>query len=295
MSSDFIGGSGPEDENMDGMLNESSEVVHQSMITELMDVGPNYSRDEFAQSMPDAADGFDPYAVDKLPDFEINKTVDVTDDYGNLADLNQPDWETYVDPLKKFDDLKFTYTEQEMLELSKDELMDILSVKTADDVIIYFDLISNIEIDQVLLKDGESIPIASYEKYYELSNKFSRYKMFKLMHDRDDTISSLQKAEQRLEEMIIARMETLEHLFQNNTERMISKIDYEVSTIRDSVMDKVSPAVAELTTIAKNSSRELRSSIEDVDRKIRQLDHKKLDGIIEKLSKVSELLAEVVE
>lgn len=295
MSSDFIGGSGPEDENMDGMLNESSEVVHQSMITELMDVGPNYSRDEFAQSMPDATDGFDPYAVDKLPDFEINKTVDVTDDYGNLADLNQPDWETYVDPLKKFDDLKFTYTEQEMLELSKDELMDILSVKTADDVIIYFDLISNIEIDQVLLKDGESIPIASYEKYYELSNKFSRYKMFKLMHDRDDTISSLQKAEQRLEEMIIARMETLEHLFQNNTERMISKIDYEVSTIRDSVMDKVSPAVAELTTIAKNSSRELRSSIEDVDRKIRQLDHKKLDGIIEKLSKVSELLAEVVE
>lgn len=272
----MTGGSNMND--VEGFLNEGGASRENEMLNEFADDGGFGTYADNCEVAPD-----DSYEIE-YPNESVCE----------LPEL-RPDWEEYVDPLKQWDDLKFTFTEEEIVDLSKDELMDILGVKTADDVIIYFDLISNIEMDQVFLKDGDVIPIASYEKYYELSNKFARYKMFKLMHDREDTISSLQKAEQKLENMIIEKMEKLENLFQDNTIKIFQTIENEVSQVRDSVMEKVSPAVAELTTIAKNSSRELQDSIEEVNRKIRQLDHKDLDKTIEKLKKVSEMLAEVVE
>lgn len=221
-----------------------------------------------------------------------NEAINETD--GMKMTMMNEDVE-YVEFEENKKTLKFAYTEDEILNLSTSELMELLSIKTADNIIVYFDLVSTIEIDQVILVNAENIPIATYEKYVELTEKFARYKMFKLMHDGDGTISTLQKAEQRLEERIDGRMELLENQFNENTDRLMNKIETEIIGIRESVLQQVEPAVNNLISIANNTSKTLTTSLTEVDRKVKRLNHQDLDKVINKLEKVTTLLADVVE
>jgi hypothetical protein len=192
------------------------------------------------------------------------------------------------------EDLKFIYTESELVNLPKEELLKIISLQTSDDIIIYFDQMVTIEPNEVVLTSGERIPISSFEKYLEINNLFSRYKLFKVMHDPEGTLDALQRASDLLENMIVSKMNNLETLITQNSQRMVDKFEIEIVNIRDSVLNQIEPSAVNLQNTAKRADERLGQVITNVKRKLDKIDTTELNTTIEKLNKISNLLGEVV-
>ena len=190
---------------------------------------------------------------------------------------------------------KFLYTEKEVLNMSREEIMNIISIKTADGNIIYFDQISNIDFDSVNLKNGESLPIISEGKYEELSELFVRYKMFCIMHDAKGNATSLQLAEDKFEKLMFKKIKEFENLTKASTDKMVNTVEDSIKNVEDTLIHAVTPAITLLNDTSKILNDTLKSTLLSVDEKIESMDSEELNKIIKKLSKISTLLAEVVE
>lgn len=102
--------------------------------------------------------------------------------------------------------MKMIYTPNELLELTSEELLDIISITSLDGKIIFLDNILMIEQDKLVLIDGlNDITITSPEARQLISDKMARFKMLKLTGSMDAL-----KEKNRLEELIEARLNTID-------------------------------------------------------------------------------------
>ncbi len=182
----------------------------------------------------------------------------------------------------------FVYTEEQIMSLSREELMEIISIKTSDSIVIYFDEVSNIEIDQVLLNNAEIIPITRYEKYEELTEKFARFKLFKIMYDPSNRITSIQRA-------LISQLTDLEKLFTIKTNEVMNKIADDMSRIESTLLDRITPIVEELEKKINTNTDRLNISLNQLNNKAEELPIMKINSTINKLDRISTLLADVIE
>jgi len=191
--------------------------------------------------------------------------------------------------------LKFTYSENEVLELGQDELLNIISIRTTDDITIFFDQILSVEPNEVIINGMDNIPISSYEKYEEITKLFARYKLFRIMHDPEGTLNVLQQASSKLENIILTRMNDLEAMINQNSQRMVNHFESEIGSVRDTVLGQIEPAVTQLNETSNSANVKLGSLLTDIQRKIDSINTTNLNTTITKLQKVSNLLGEVVE
>jgi len=186
------------------------------------------------------------------------------------------------------DSYNFVYTEEQIMSLSREELMGIISIKTSDDIVIYFDEVANVEIDQVLLKSAEIIPITRYEKYQEISEKFARFKLFKIMYDPSNRITSIQRA-------LMSQLTDLDKLFTSKTNEAMNKISSDMSRIESTLLDRITPIVEELEKKINTNANQLRISLNQLNSKVEEFPIEKMNSTINKLDRISTLLADVVE
>lgn len=190
---------------------------------------------------------------------------------------------------------KYLYKEEEVLSMSREEIMSIISVQTSDNIIVYFDQIDHIDFDNVNLKNGEIIPITNDGKYEELSELFARYKLFCIMHDAKGNATSLQLAEDRFESLMLEKIEDFEKLTKSSTDRMVSTMESSIKDIERKIVHEISPSITLLNETSNLLNNTLKDTLSAVNRKIEKIDSDELDRITKKLSKISTLLAEVVD
>lgn len=179
---------------------------------------------------------------------------------------------------------KYVYTEEEVTKLSKEELLDIISITTSNNSRIYFDSISSIELDEVVFKNGESIPLVTEGIHEELLEKFSRYKMFCIMHDAKENSSSIERVVNNFENIMSIKVEEMEKSF-----------SLAIDGINGKVEEKLLPLMDEI----KQTSQELRATLDQtiikLEKKISLINTGRLDDASEKIEKIINLMTELVE
>jgi uncharacterized coiled-coil protein SlyX len=186
------------------------------------------------------------------------------------------------------------YTTKEILKLSEDELLDIISVKTTDDIRIFFDQIVSIDPSQVVLSNAENISIFTYERYEELVALFARYKMFKIMHDPKEVFGELQKETNILKNDFETRLLKLEDTMASQIELFSTTLDNKIDRMEKNILINISPAIDKLNNTSDEILKELSQSLVKVQSKIESIDTQSLNSTLDRLKNISSLLGEVV-
>ena len=209
--------------------------------------------------------------------------------------------------------MKMLYTKEELLELTSDELLDIISIISLDGRVIFLDNVVMIETDCLVMDEGQdNINITSPESFKLISDKMTRFKMLKATGSLNDL-----KEKNHLEKLIITRLDTIDininaqlAEINDNMNKNFSQIAKHVGTVigtlqaglqsqidniseslSNKVMEQLIPEVRKIN----DQSVVLSSTLADVQDKIRRINFTKLTTVTDSLENISKLLSEVIE
>ena len=190
---------------------------------------------------------------------------------------------------------KYIYSEKELNALSKNDLLEIISIKTTDGVVIYFDTVNSVEFDEVQLKNGETLPIETEGAYDTLRSKFERYKLFSSIIDAKNNAGPLQLAEARFEEIMNEKIASLERQSQESIKFLEQAVNGAIDGINLKVEKGLEPIMTELSRTARELRVTVDFTIEKLEKKIKAVDSERFDRTLNKMSKIVDLMSEVIE
>lgn len=205
--------------------------------------------------------------------------------------------------------MKMIYTSQELTQLTPEEMMDILSVTTIDNKIIFLDDIAAIEKTKVILKhDLPELSVNSESSYEMLLAKLTRFKMLKMTgsispleeknkidHDFNDRI-------QQLENLVDNKITKLEDSIKNYMSdtnnligHVISEIDRKMSGLIDNLGENIYTVISDKITKCDNELLDIAKISSNLSSKISEINIHRLNKTVDHLETVSKILAEVVD
>ncbi len=229
------------------------------------------------------------YKIDNVP-MNYNKKIK---DINMEADLNVE----YGEFNKNDKDLIKVkmFTEREINEMSPNDILDIISISTLDDDIVYLDNVVSVSPGEVLLKHGEPIPVSSYEKYEELRLRFERYKLFKIVKDPTDQVASLLKHKIELTEQNIVEMQEMRGQFATEMETLREDVRNSMNNASDKMLQEMRISIESLKDSAKKTSDTVNDLVTNVNFKLDRIKANELNAVLDKLKVVTTMLADVVE
>lgn len=197
--------------------------------------------------------------------------------------------------------MKLVLTQADLLALSAEEVMDLISAKTIDGKIIYLDSIVSLERTQVIMKDGlENMQINSEEAYKSLEDKMFRFKMLSAI----GMVGELSQKNQ-LDKLIDDRLCIIENDLRDSLDSIKNSMRSSLKDIKDtmeqtissvgqvihnSVLKELSPGVKMIEQNAKL----LETSIMRMRSDISSINMDELNNVTFELTKITSLLSEVI-
>lgn len=209
--------------------------------------------------------------------------------------------------------MKVFYTKEELLQLTPEEVLDIISITSLDGRIIFLDDVVIIESEFLIMKQGmDNIAITGPGSLQTITDKMMRFKTLKLLGTIDDL-----KEKNLLDEMIKVRLDTIDinvnshlaNVIHNSNENFIKSNDHIVRGMQDitkninkqlvalsddltaQVMASVNPEMLKMQEFAAG----LATTIEIMSKDIRRINYTKLTNVTDSLEKITKLLSEVIE
>jgi len=187
------------------------------------------------------------------------------------------------------------YTEKEIAQLSEEELMDIISIILMNGQILYFDQVFSIDEESVILKNDERIYFSNDESKKSTIEKYKKYKMFTIIHDSRERVSTLKLAENHLEEMMNKKINKFDKMAQESTKLMTDTMIKSISNIKTFLIQEIDPSIKRLNNISIQLENELHSKLPEINRQISNIKTDELNIILDKLGNITKMLHEVVE
>jgi len=231
------------------------------------------------------------YTDDDLFQNEINIGKELMN---NIKDKNMTE-ENMTEEIENEEIVSKIYTEKEIHKMDINDILSIISITTVDGDVIYFDNVATIDPANVFLKYGEPIPISSYEKYEELRSKYERYILFKIVKDPTDQVASLLKHKIELIERNDIEMRAMREQFANEMSILRTDIKQELSIATDNMLQEMRSSIESLSTSAKKTNATVNDLVTNVNFKLDRIKANELNLVLDKLTRVTSLLADVVE
>lgn len=221
----------------------------------------------------------------------------INESINNILNKGNIKMETDIDNKPNITDIVKVkiFTEQEINSMETGDILDIISINTIDDDVIYLDNVLSISPGEVVLKFGDPIPISSYEKYEELRLRFERYKLFKIVKDPTDQVASLLKHKIELTEQNINEMQEMRGQFADEMSILREDIRTSMNNASDKMLQEMRTSIDSLKDSAKKTNDTVNDLVSNVNFKLDRIKANELNLVLEKLQKVTKLLADVVE
>ena len=226
---------------------------------------------------------------------------------GNRYDTNLKDTEKFNNldisniivnsevPQEPIDDMQLTFSMETVLDMSNEELLDIIAEKTKNGTYIFFDDIISIDDEKIILKNEEEIIITSNTKYKELVAKQARHKLFRVMHDPESTMASIQKVVESLERKTEMRLSVIEDQIQLSVNDLATRMKVQTDKIEQSLISAIQVPIQNLQSTAETLNVDVDNALIALTQKIKNIDDTRVAVVIDKLSEITDLLAEVTE
>lgn len=209
--------------------------------------------------------------------------------------------------------MKVFYTKEDLLQLTSEEIMDIISITSLDGRVIFLEDVVIIEPEFLIMKEGmDNISITGPDSLRVVTEKLMRFKTLKLL----GTIDVL-KEKNLLEELIKTRLDTIDINMQHHltnvlynsdqnfikSSEQISKgmnnintnINSQIVSISDNLTNKIMGSILPEVQKLQETTDNLAKTIAEISENISNINFTKITRVTNSLENISKLLAEVIE